>query len=315
MPGWFSPLDARVLVELDRLQRGHGGRGDLFEIGTSFGKSAILLGYLARPPDERLTVCDVFEHKQALDPESLMIINHWYADVSEKGFLQEYERFHEQPPDVIVGPSGGIDAEERAGTCRIVHVDGGHRYDVVRQDVATARTLLGPGGLVAFGNISTPHNPGVALAVWELVLGGEFVPLCITESKLYGTWDHDAVAWVTAGIDDWVDGPAGPGEGHPHPGRMGRAGGSSRSTALRCTPTSVVRIPDLGCDAGTRGRGVARLLTRRPEDGGRLAGPVEGQGGEVIPLLTEHIGGVLDEDPDHHGAEEAGHRGGARPAR
>ena len=71
---------------------------------------------------------------------------------------------------------------------------------------ATARTLLGPGGLVAFGNISTPHNPGVALAVWELVLGGEFVPLCLTESKLYGTWDHDAVAWATAGIDDWVDG-------------------------------------------------------------------------------------------------------------
>ena len=108
--------------------------------------------------------------------------------------------------DVIVGPSGGIDAQERAGTCRIVHVDGGHRYDVVRQDVVTARTLLGPDGLVAFGNIFTPHKPGVALAVWELVLGGEFVPLCITESKLYGTWDHDAVAWVTAGIEDRVDG-------------------------------------------------------------------------------------------------------------
>ena len=45
----------------------------------------------------------------------------------------------------------------------------------------------------------------------------------------------------------------------------------------------------------------------------RLAGPVEGQGGEVLPLLAEHVGGVLDEDPDHHGAEEPGHRGGARP--
>ncbi len=128
-----------------------------------------------------------------------------------------------QPPDVIVGPSGGIDAQERAGTCRIVHVDGGHRYDVVRQDVVTARTLLGPDGLVAFGNIFTPHKPGVALAVRELVLGGEFVPLCITESKLYGTWDHDAVAWVTAGNRGPGGRPAGPGEGHPHPGRVGRA--------------------------------------------------------------------------------------------
>ena len=252
VPGWFSPLDARVLVELDRLQRGHGGRGDLFEIGTSFGKSAILLGYLVRPPDERLTVCDVFEHKQALDPESLMIINHWYADVSEKGFLQEYERFHEQPPDVIVGPSGAIDAEERAGTCRIVHVDGGHRYDVVRQDVATARTLLGRGGLVAFGNISTPHNPGVALAVWELVSGGGFAPLCITESKLYGTWDHDAVAWATAGIDDWV-------EGRPDLGKdiHTLAGWTvPRIFALDRPPVHadfLVRIPDLDAMPGPEG--------------------------------------------------------------
>ena len=51
--------------------------------------------------------------------------------------------------------------------------------------------------------MATPHFPGVALAVWELVLGGAFVPLCITGSKLYGTWDGGAVDWV-AGIDDWV---------------------------------------------------------------------------------------------------------------
>ena len=60
-------------------------------------------------------------------PRELPVVNHWYADVTEKAFLEEYERFHEQPPDVIVGLSEGIDAEERAGTCRIVHVDGGHR--------------------------------------------------------------------------------------------------------------------------------------------------------------------------------------------
>ena len=58
-------------------------------------------------------------------------------------------------------------------------------------------------------------------------------------------------------------------------------------------------------------RGVAGLSARGPEDGGRLAGPVEGQGGEVAPLLTEHIGGVLNEDPDHHGAQEPGHSSGA----
>ncbi len=203
VPGWFSALDFRVLVELDRLQRAHGIGGDLFEIGAYFGRSAILLGHLARAPRERLTVCDVFEHAEAIDAESFPPFNHWYGDLTEKAFLEEYGRFHEQPPDVIVGASEDLDVGERAGTCRIVHVDGGHSFDIVRRDVGSARTLLVPGGIVAFGGVATPHFPGVALAVGELVLGGAFVPLCITGSKLYGTWDGGAVDWV-AGIDDWV---------------------------------------------------------------------------------------------------------------
>ncbi len=203
VPGWLSELDFRVLVELDRLQRVHGVGGDLFEIGAYLGKSAILLGHLARVPEERLTVCDVFEHAEAIDAESFPLFNHWYGDLTEKAFLEEYGRFHEQPPDVIVGLSEGLDVGERTGTCRIVHVDGGHAFDVVRRDVANARALLGPGGIVAFGDVATPHFPGVALAVWELVLGGAFVPLCITGSKLYGTWDGSALDWV-AGIDEWV---------------------------------------------------------------------------------------------------------------
>jgi Glycosyl transferase family 2/Methyltransferase domain len=204
VPGSLAPLDFRVLVELDRLQKAHDIGGDLFEIGTAFGRSAILLGHLARPPDERLTVCDVFENAWAVDAESFPLYNHWYSELTEKAFLEQYERFHELPPDIVVGPSEQLDAGELAGTCRFVHVDGGHRYDIVRQDVATAHTLLGPGGIVAFGDIATPDSPGVALAVWELVLSGSFVPLCITEGKLYGTWDGAALDWV-AGIDDWAE--------------------------------------------------------------------------------------------------------------
>ena len=38
VPGWFSMLDFRILVELDRLQHEHGIGGDLFEIGAYYGK-------------------------------------------------------------------------------------------------------------------------------------------------------------------------------------------------------------------------------------------------------------------------------------
>ena len=72
VPGWFSPLDFRIFVELDRIQHDRDTAGDLFEIGAYLGKSAILLGYLARPPTERLTVCDVFEHVESIDAESFL---------------------------------------------------------------------------------------------------------------------------------------------------------------------------------------------------------------------------------------------------
>ena len=38
VPGWFSMLDFRILVELDRLQHEHGIGGDLFEIGAYLRK-------------------------------------------------------------------------------------------------------------------------------------------------------------------------------------------------------------------------------------------------------------------------------------
>ncbi len=204
VPGWFAPLDFRVLVELDRLQRAHDVHGDLFEVGTFHGKSAILLGHLTRPPTERLTVCDVFEHADLIDPESSLIHHHWYSELTEKAFVQQYLRFHADLPEIIVDVSASIPAAQRAGTCRLVHLDGGHKYDVVRRDAWTARRLLGPGGMVAFGDILTPHNPGSALAAWELVLSGEFVPFCLTDAKLYGTWDQRGIDWA-AGIDEWVE--------------------------------------------------------------------------------------------------------------
>lgn len=233
VPGWFDPLDFRVLVELDRVQRAHGVAGDVFEIGTYYGKTAILLGHLLRRPAERLTVCDVFEHAELIDAESWPAFNHWYAGVTRDAFEQQYQRFHDDLPEVIAGLSDSIDVAARGGTCRLVHVDGGHAYDVVRGDAATAETMLRPGGIVAFDDISAAHNPGVALAVWELVLGGRFAPLCLTQQKLYGTWDAGGLDW-TAALDAWVE-----------------------------------REPDLGSEVHTlAGRPVRRLFALPRHDGG-----------------------------------------------
>ena len=202
VPGWFSALDARLLVAFDRLQRGHSVEGDLFEIGVFCGKSAILLGHLARGSGDHLVVCDLFEDTAAAD-ENLAEFEHWYPGFRQQDFVEQYLRFHSELPTIMVGASTEIDAVSRAGTCRLVHVDGSHTYDIVRRDIRTAETLLGPGGIVAFDDISTAHNPGSALAVWEEVLSGRFVPLCLTPAKLYGSWDPQVAQWL-AELDEWI---------------------------------------------------------------------------------------------------------------
>lgn len=203
VPGRFSSLDFRLFVEVDRVQREHEVRGDLVEIGVDGGKSAILLGYLARLSNDGLWVCDPFENVESVDDENRPESETSQPVLRQQDFVDRYLRFHSQPPSILVGSSKEIDVEALAGTCRLIHIDGSHTYDMTGQDIRIAERMLGDGAIVACDGISTAHNPGAALAIWEEVLRGRFVPLCLTDAKLYGTWDGRVADWRDE-IDDWV---------------------------------------------------------------------------------------------------------------
>ena len=201
VPGWFYPRDARILIAVDRIQRRRGIAGDLFEIGVYRGKSAILLGFLARA-GERLVVCDIFDAADRVGVENVRESATYYGGLHRQEFETQYLRFHPALPDIIAAPSGEIDRAKMAGRFRLVHVDGSHTYEVVRNDIATARTLLAPGGVVIFDDWMQPHAAGVALAVWEEYLHGELTPLCATNLKFYATWDQGGV--TAADLDAWA---------------------------------------------------------------------------------------------------------------
>lgn len=203
IPGWFYPLDARIFVAVDGVQRRRGIRGDLLEIGAYRGKSAILLGYLARA-GERLVVCDIFDAADRVDDENVRESTTYYSGLQQREFEAQYRRFHLTLPDIIAAPSTEIDRTTMAGRFRLVHVDGSHTYEVVRADIATARTLLSSGGVVIFDDWMQPHAAGVALAVWEEYLRGELTPLCATNLKLYATWDPRGV--TAADLNAWAAG-------------------------------------------------------------------------------------------------------------
>lgn len=174
--GWLYPADAHLLAVAGEVAT---DPGDLLEVGTFFGASAIELGYLRRV-GERLIVIDPFED----DPGDRWAPN---SGLSLHGFLANWRRFHADDPTVVVGRSGDVMPELPSRSARLVHVDGAHYYDVVVGDVAEAARIVTPNGVVVFDDVGPWQWPGVAAAVWKAVTDGHFVPLAITTAKLYTT--------------------------------------------------------------------------------------------------------------------------------
>lgn len=186
VPGWFFPTDRALFRWILDHQTASGQRGGLVEIGVYFGKSAIVMAD-HRATGESFTVLDLFEGDA--DDESNAAENRSsYGTLTRQGFEEQYTRFHEQLPDVVVGLSSIITERVPAGSARFVHIDASHLYEHVVGDIASAQQLLQPEGIVAFDDYRSPHTPGVAAAVWDAVLHGGLRPVCISDSKLYGTW-------------------------------------------------------------------------------------------------------------------------------
>lgn len=184
--GWFFPADHLVFDWLLSRGRAEGQRGDLLELGVYQGKSAVFIGAYAAP-DEEFTVCDLFD-SPAPDDSTAAEMQAYYATLTRRAFEANYLRFHPRLPTVVQGPSSAITAHVAPGSCRFVHIDASHLYEHVRGDIAAARSLLAPDGIVALDDFRSPHTPGVAAATWEAVFAAGLKPVALTESTFYGTW-------------------------------------------------------------------------------------------------------------------------------
>ena len=181
IPGWFNPTDeAMFRWFLDRAP------GDLAEIGTYLGRSAVVMGQYLRP-GETFTVIDLFD-EPARDDGNKGEQSDFYQGLTRERFEANYRAVLGTLPVVVQAPSSELPKHAAHGTHRFVHVDGSHLYEHVREDIETARLLLGENGVVVLDDISASHVPGVWAAAWEAVITGGLMPIAISENKLYGTW-------------------------------------------------------------------------------------------------------------------------------
>jgi predicted O-methyltransferase YrrM len=199
IPGWLQRIDVAAFRVLLPETAAHLSGGDLAEMGVYQGKSAVLLGsYLQQ--DEILTVIDLFG-ADAGDAANSRENGEQYADLTRKQFEGAYKAVHGVLPLVVQDFSSAITEHANHGSHRFVHIDASHLYEHVVGDLAAARTLLKPDGVVVIDDYQSRHTPGVAAAAWQAMSAG-LHPFLLTPAKMYATWG-DATPWKKA-IDSWV---------------------------------------------------------------------------------------------------------------
>ncbi|MEU3568354.1 class I SAM-dependent methyltransferase [Kitasatospora sp. NPDC036755] len=203
IPGWFFSLDRAAFSQLLSAQTAAGVTGDILELGSYLGRSAVLLGDHLRE-GERLTVCDLFD-SEAGDADNAAEMNMSYRrTLTRSAFEANYLAFHGELPEIVQAPTSVLaDGRIRPGSCRFVHVDASHLYEHVAGDIAVARTALAEDGLVALDDYRSEHTPGVSAAVWEAVFTKGLRPVLLTPMKFYGTWGDAAAAQAVLRERDW----------------------------------------------------------------------------------------------------------------
>jgi len=183
VPGWFEPVDVAMFWACAHAQSACDVGGDILEIGTYMGRSAVVLGYFTRT-GEALTVCDVFEDVGS-DVSAREEWTRTYSSLTRAGFEQNYLRQHGRLPTIRQVPSSELMDAEAPRSFRLIHVDGSHLFKQVSRDVEIVRELACDRAIVMFDDIARPSAPGVAAAVWPAVVGGSLIPVLLTRNKLY----------------------------------------------------------------------------------------------------------------------------------
>ncbi|MEV6393944.1 class I SAM-dependent methyltransferase [Streptomyces sp. NPDC051907] len=205
--GWFWPADQLLFDWFLTRQQETDLKGDLLELGAYLGKSAIFTGQYLREGEE-FTVCDLWDSPAPDDPNSAEM-GRSYATLTRRAFEANYLSFHDELPTLVQAPTSVITSRVGARSCRFVHVDASHLYEHVHGDIEAAKEVLLPQGVVAFDDFRAEHCPGVSAAVWGAVATSGLKPICITGTKLYGTWGDPTevrealLPWLEARTDLW----------------------------------------------------------------------------------------------------------------
>ena len=172
--GWFFPLDQRAFFEIFSVQNQLRITGDVVEVGVHHGKSLVLLSLL-KNVTERLLGFDLFHgDSQARteanvdaygDPTAISLIKGLTSDISRTDL------------DTLLPKQ-----------LRFLHIDAGHEYHEVLEQLLLFSPYLSDHGIIAMDDYQDREFPGIEAAVLdfsEIDRPRRFVPFLASGNKLF----------------------------------------------------------------------------------------------------------------------------------
>lgn len=182
--GWFFGLDQVIFFELFAMQNQYRAGGDIVEVGVYQGKSLVLLSLL-KNQNENLLGFDLFgdDHEQ-ITLENMALYGDGRGLKLIKGMTGELGE--------------GVLEELLPAPLRMLHIDAGHEYHEVLEQLMLFSPFVADAGIIAMDDYQDREFPGIEAAVLDFASidrPRRFVPFFSGGNKIYLCASHFATTF------------------------------------------------------------------------------------------------------------------------
>ena len=176
IPGMCDDEKIAALCEIAR----HSVAGDIVEIGSAYGKSAFVLSRLAHLYGIGATLCvDPWKNEYLIQHDSTGLVDTFVKEVDSDEILRVFEmsllpysngnlNYLRLPSTQAVhhyathgeATTTAFGTTAYCGKIAILHIDGNHSYDAVRDDVAAWSDHVASGGWIIIDDYVWPYGDG-----------------------------------------------------------------------------------------------------------------------------------------------------------
>jgi predicted O-methyltransferase YrrM len=180
--GWLGRTDFEIFKQLLNGQQSSNRLGSIAEIGVHHGKSFVPMA--AYSGNSKLYAIDIFENQEK------NIDNSGSGD--KEKFLQNLRRFSIDESRVVIDARlssdvSASDIKNSVGLIKFFHIDGGHHFDAIVNDLELAAQSLTDDGIIVVDDMFRPEWPEVSIGAFssDVLSRNEFVCFAIGFNKSY----------------------------------------------------------------------------------------------------------------------------------